>query len=448
MTDNITKSMLKRVMNDIFSFIETYYPQREISGNIKYLGILTGTDALHNGNTGMQPEESFSEIISKTAGIYDYVTDVKTDGKSSMIALSPTEKADNIGDIKSFFKGIILSAGAQLFGICAINDIMDTGSGFLFDVSFEEKSGAEYLTPEKIISDEATLLGSVSGKIKSLQEKIKSLEADSSASENSNSEIFKIAHDLEKANISLKSQNLVLSEKNTELAFQLIDAEDQIATAKKAIDTFEKQAMESLNKATEEEDMTKKRNEELEKELWEKDMYLEISRKELKIRSEELDEARNKAKEYFLQKETSAIEILRLQKQLKKTEDTIKFILSEKEGLIEQIRQLETLNESLQNDFVQKIDNNEIPYLGHEAIKEESIAYKACEILRRHIGESSEIIVRRALKRSNITPNEFDNVPKDAKEKIISEIAKSSALLASSEESSASIKNELYAIIG
>lgn len=450
MSSKIEKAMFKRVMNDLFAFIKKYYPQNEHAESMRDLGILTGGDATASCEQ-TDPEKKFGEIITDVAAAYDYEAAVNPGENGAFIAVRPTEKANSPGDVRSFFRGLILSSGAQLFGICSINDEMSDGDSFTYDVSFEE-NGAEWsMRPEKLISTEINLLGSVSGKIRALQKRINSLEAAAAKkprTEKSDApELLKENQELKKDIIELKTLNSVLAEKNTGLAFELIDAEDQLNASRQSLEKLGKKSMEDISRASEEEEEIRRKNEELENRLRENETYLEISRKELRAKTEELELTKKKSEEYFILKETQGIEIINLKKQIRKDEESIRALNGEKEGLLDQIKQLENLNERLQEDFVSK-RNNKLPSREEASpFGKETFAGKVMETARKYVGESAEFLVRKALERKSMTAEQMDTAGEAEKKAFTDEIVKGGRRLVETKEDLSSMKQELGRIM-
>jgi len=354
---------------------------------------------------------------------------------------------DDIFEI-SFLEGLISAIGAEAFSRCSVVPEPSDEDSFIFFVRIDPEDDEENCVTQKNMEKMSLdLLKIVSDKISGLQKKINSLEYVSNGKTGKSGKqdrlsdvtLIKINQELEKANIELKTKSSMLAEKNSELAFELMDSEDRIAELKSKIDKYENIEKEKIKKQKEIEEAQKKRILELENKLREQNTFLEISRQELKSKIGELEDTKSKFEKINIDMERRSLEVATSRNTIKKQEEKIKELESEKEGLIDQVTKLETLNENMQQDFMARANK----LLEEENVFEEgSFVEKSYEIIHKFMGkESAEFLIKKALARVGKSEEETDISDDMTKREFIEAIGKAGKRLVES-------KDEYSAMIG
>lgn len=451
--NTIHRVIIDKVIADLCSFIKKYYNQTEHASIMKELGYEI-EQTLNGSHSDSAPSDNFKSALANTFSYFTGTVETADNENNSVsIKISSPYFCENPEFFAPFLKGIVLAAGAQSFEICSIKEESFNDGSFYITAVFADADTQDKLKAEELILQERNLFNAVTEKITSLQKRINALETSSSDKKKkqeklSDITLFKLNQELEKTNIELKTQNAILAEKNTEMAFELMDLEEKLVNFQNSIDSFEKQTMENVIKAEEEEDIVKKKNVELENKLKQQETYLEISRHELQIKIAELEEANKKAEEALLAKETLSIEVINLKKINKRDEDVIKNLEKDKEGLIEQIRQLEDLNEHLQEDFMTRM--NKLVRNKQEDAQEfskGSFAERVYKILYRFTGESAEFLVKKALERINVSEEDINSSDLETKKKFINRVLKGAKRLVESKEDYSAVSQELTKIV-
>ena len=137
--------------------------------------------------------------------------------------------------------------------------------------------------------------------------------------------------------------------------------------------------------------------------------------------------------------ERRSLEVATSRNTIKKQEEKIKELESEKEGLLEQVAKLETLNENMQQAFISRANK----LLEEENVFEEgSFVEKSYEIIHKFIGkESAEFLIKKALARVGKNEDETDIADDYTQREFIEAISKAGKRLVES-------KDEYSAMIG
>ena len=448
MIDPLSKVVFKKFVTELFGFLKKHYVHDDCETYMTEVGLQIGRLISSEFGIG-EGINKFRKILDNVSEFLDCkseATDIEDD--SLTIIIIPTALAnDDIFEI-SFLEGLIGAIGAEAFSRCSVVPEPSDENSFLFFVRIDPDDDEENCVTQKNIEKMSLdLLKIVSDKISGLQKKINSLEYVSNGKTGKSGKqdrlsditLIKINQELEKANIELKTKSSMLAEKNSELAFELMDSEDRIAELKSKIDKFENIEKEKEQKAKDTEEAQKKRILDLENKLREQNTFLEISRQELKSKIGELEDTKSKFEKINIDMERRSLEVATSRNTIKKQEEKIKELESEKEGLLEQVAKLETLNENMQQDFLSRANK----LLEEDNVFEEgSFVEKSYEIIHKFIGkESAEFLIKKALTRVGKNEDETDIADEFTQREFIEAISKAGKRLVES-------KDEYSAMIG
>ncbi len=450
MIDTLSKVVFKKFVTELFGFLKKHYVHDDCEKYMTEVGLQIGRlISLEFGiGEGINKFRQILDNISEFLDCKSEATDIEDN--SLNIIIVPTALAnDDIFEI-SFLEGLISAIGAESFSRCLVVPESSDENSFLFFVRIDPEDDEENCVSQKSMEKlSLDLLKIVSDKISGLQKKINSLEYASngktgkSGKEDRLSDItlIKINQELEKANIELKTKSSMLAEKNSELAFELMDSEDRISELKSKLEALEKAEAEKIANTKEIEETQKKKILELENKLREQSTFLEISRQQLKSKIGELEDTKLQLEQVNIDIGKRSIEVETTKNTIKKQEEKIKILESEKEGLLDQVTKLENLNENMQKDFMaraNKLLNNE----EEKVFEEGSFVEKCYEIIHKFIGkESAEFLIKKALSRVGKTEEEKDISDEPTKKDFIEAIGKAGKRLVES-------KDEYSAMIG
>ncbi len=449
MIDTLSKVVFKKFITELFGFLKKHYVHDDCEKYMTEVGLQIGRLISSEFGIG-EGINKFRKILDNVSEFLDCkseATDIEDN--SLTIIIIPTALAnDDIFEI-SFLEGLISAIGAEAFSRCSVVPEPSDEDSFIFFVRIDPEDDEENCVTQKNMEKlNLDLLKIVSDKISGLQKKINSLEyasngkAGKSGKQDRLSDVtlIKINQELEKANIELKTKSSMLAEKNSELAFELMDSEDRIAELKSKIDKYDKIEKEKIAKTKEVEEAQKKRILDLENKLREQNTFLEISRQELKSKVLELEDTKSRLEKLNIEREKNSLEVVTSKNMIKKQEEKIKQLESEKEGLLDQVTKLETLNENMQQDFMARA--NKLLDEEENVFEDGSFVNKSYEIIHKFIGkESAEFLIKKALARVGKTEDDTDIFDEMTKMGFVEAISKAGKRLVES-------KDEYSAMIG
>ncbi len=415
-------SVVRSFLHENISFIAKYYPYDERVRLLTEFGINAGVVALAHmsDKESIAPEEGFRNLMLSLLSTWGDSLTVEHVGSEMKLNFPAMTDGDFFGSESlrgSFYLSLSSAVATRFFGDnCASLFSDGNDGGFVISLCFSGEhhyDGYLEMKADSLLGRDVLFMEGVHEKIASLHEKVRALEAEIASQPQSGTEatrrstdlkLFKLNQELELANIELKSQNTMLVEKNTELAFRLIDLEENLVQAKTSVDNFERKSYEENVKTDEQGESLRKHVAEVEQKLRQSEHYLETAHQELQSRISELDNIKKEHGQCFLAKESAETENLLLKKQLRYSEDMIKNVEREKEGLLAQIQELENLNVQLQDDYINRrsISAKDVGVSSEPDDSKAHFYYKILTVLSEFMGNSAKIMLDKAMSKAGL----------------------------------------------